>query len=547
MERCLEMLVGLLGILKAGGAYLPLDPAYPKDRLAFMVEDSGAVVLLTQAHLLEKLPRSGVPVVLLDRAFPALTRECEETPVSRLTAGNLSYVIYTSGSTGKPKGVAMGHRALTNLISWQLTRSTGLPLRALQFASLSFDVSLQEIFSAWCGGGTLVLTSEDDRRDPSNLLHCLLKEAVERLFLPFVALQQLALAFPGAELRLPALREVITAGEQLRITTPILNLFKGLEAALQNQYGPSESHVVTAYSLAGAPQDWPKLPAIGRPIANVRIHVLDQHMERVPVGVVGELYIAGTGTGRGYANRSGETAERFLPEAFGNGPGLQMYRSGDLVRYAADGELEFLGRVDEQTKIRGHRVEPGEVETLLGQHPAVQGTVVVAHEEPTSHGPLEAGTLKTEGKRLVGYIVLKQEPTAALGDIRGFLEKRLPEYMIPSTFELLEFLPLTPNGKVNRRALPEPQGVRPDLAGTYVPPRDLVEEKLEAIWRELLGVDRVGVHDNFFALGGHSLLATQLVSRIRIVFEVEVALRSVFELPTIAGLAENIRMIGICF
>ena len=338
--------------------------------------------------------------------------------------------------------------------------------------------------------------------------------SVERLFLPFIALQQLAEVADVEGRVLQDLREVITAGEQLRITPPIDRMFERLgDCSLYNQYGPTESHVVTVFSLSELPGKWPALPPIGRPIANTKIYLLDPYLQPVPVGVPGELHIGGDGLARGYHNRPELTAERFIPNPFSEEPGARIYKTGDLARYLPDGNIEFLGRIDHQVKIRGFRIELGEIEAVLGQHPAVTETVVLARED------------KQGNKRLVAYIVRYQGSTISTSELRNFLRQKLPDYMIPSAFVMLDSLPLTPNGKIDRKALPEPDSERPDLEDSYIAPRSPIEKVLAGIWCEVLGLNQVGVHDNFFELGGHSLLATQVISRLRNVFEVEIPLR----------------------
>ena len=525
VERSLEMVVGLLGILKAGGAYVPLDPAYPKERLAFMLQDAQALVLLTQQRLVERLPQDGTKVVCLDTDWGAIAQEGETNLLCQGTTDNLAYVLYTSGSTGRPKGVAMSHRPLCNLLSWQLQNST-LPrgARTLQFASLSFDVSFQEIFSTWCSGGTLVLISEEMRRDAVGLWHYLTDEAVARLFLPFVALQQLAEVVEDQGSILTSVREIITAGEQLQITRQIASLFGKLKGCtLHNQYGPCESHVVTAFSLTGSPSDWPALPPIGCPIANTQIYLLDSHLQPVPVGVLGELYIGGVGLARGYLNRPELTAEKFIPNPFSVEPGARLYKTGDLARYRPDGNIEFCGRIDHQVKIRGFRIELGEVEAVLGQHPSVAAATVIVREDGNGD------------KQLVAYLAAgssgrRREP----GGLREFLCRKLPDYMVPSTFVFLEKLPLTANGKVDRRALPVPSPER-KLEG-YRAPRTPQEEILCGIYADLLSLERVGIDENFFSLGGHSLLAMRVVSRVRSMLGVELTVQAIFEAPSVAEL-----------
>jgi amino acid adenylation domain-containing protein/non-ribosomal peptide synthase protein (TIGR01720 family) len=534
MERGVEMLLGVLGVLKAGGAYVPVDPAYPRERQAYMLEDSRAVALLTRSELAEGLPGQSARVIRLDAEWELISEESAENPVKRVDADNLLYVIYTSGSTGRPKGVAMRHGPLTNLLTWQL-RQGDLPrtVKTLQFTSLSFDVSCQEIFTAWCSGGTLVAVSEQTRRDAERLLDVLVESGVERLFLPFVALQHLAEVAERRNVVPGSLKEVITAGEQLQITPHVAGLFGRLPGCtLHNQYGPAETHVATALTLCGEPHTWPSLPAIGRPVDNATIYILDSRMQPVPVGVAGELYIGGETTARGYLHRPALTAEKFVPDAFGREAGARLYKTGDLARYAPDGRIEFLGRLDHQVKIRGFRVELGEIEAVLSTHPAVRECVVTARTEASGD------------KRLAAYIVLQEDGGApAQNELRSFIKERLPEYMVPSAFVVLEALPLTPSGKVNRRALPAPTPSRRDLEDISARPRTPVEELLSGIIAQVLQVERVGRDDNFFDLGGHSLLATQVISRLREALRVELPLRSLFESPTVGDLAASVEAI----
>src|SRR5215212_2362064 len=369
VERSLEMTAGMLGVLKAGGAYVPLDPAYPRERLALMVRDAEARVVLTQSALRGSLPGEVERVLCLDEVEGS---EGEYEP-SGVNADNLAYVIYTSGSTGVPKGVAMSHGAVANLILWQIEEAElGEGAKTAQFHSFSFDVSCQEMFSTWCSGGTLVLITEDDRKDVNQLLRTLFDTGVARLFLPPVALQQLAEA--PVDRPLPkSLKHVIAAGEQLQITDPLIGLFRRLEnCALHNQYGPTESHIVTEFPLPLSPDEWKKAPPIGRPIANTQMHLLDEQLQQVPIGVPGQLYIGGVAVARGYLNRPQLTADRFMPDPLSDQPGERVYRTGDLARYLPDGNIEFLGRVDNQVKVRGFRIEPGEIESVLRRHPAVQ-------------------------------------------------------------------------------------------------------------------------------------------------------------------------------
>ena len=533
MERSLEMVIGVLGILKSGGAYVPLDPDYPQERFSFMLEDSSVGVLLTQERLVASLPESGAQIICLDRDWPLIADNIVENPETEISSDNLAYVIYTSGSTGKPKGVMMSQRSLVNLLWWQL-QSTSISIRArtLQFASLSFDVSFQEIFSTWCGGGTLVLVTEEVRRDPESLCSFIAENGVERLFLPFVALQQLAEAAGSGQAFPSTLREVITAGEQLQITPHIASMFKQLkDCKLHNQYGPTESHVVTALTLSGPADEWGALPPIGRPISNIEIYIVDGHLQPVPVGVPGELYIGGDGLARGYLNRSELSSEKFIANPFSDDPTARLYRTGDVARYLADGNIEFLGRIDHQVKIRGYRIELGEIESVLNEHPGVSESVVVASED-------EPGD-----KRLVAYLVGRESETS-ISELRDFLKEKLPDYMVPSAFVVLERLPLSPNGKVDRRALPAPKQYHLSMK-EFVAPRSAAEEVVAEIWSEVLRVELIGVRDNFFELGGHSLLATQVVSRVRKALQANLSLRSLFLMPTVEGMVNEVeRVLG---
>ncbi|MGH9904174.1 MAG: non-ribosomal peptide synthetase, partial [Pyrinomonadaceae bacterium] len=361
VERSLEMIVGLLGILKAGGAYVPLDAGYSKARLAFMLDDSQTRVLITRQYLLGTLPPHSAALVDLDADRDFIATQSDANPFGHANAANLAYVMYTSGSTGRPKGVAMPHGALVNLLSWHLQDPVlSRPAKTLQFASLSFDVSFQEAFSTWCSGGTLVLISEELRRDAGALLTLMQEQAIDRLFLPFVALQHLAEQADGCEPVPASLHEVITAGEQLRITPQVARFFDRLpECTLHNHYGPSETHVVTSFALTGHPSSWCLLPPIGRPIANTQVYILDAYLNPVPVGVRGEIHIGGAGLARGYLNRPELTAEKFIANPFSEDPDARLYKTGDLARYLPDGNIEFLGRTDHQVKIRGFRIELG--------------------------------------------------------------------------------------------------------------------------------------------------------------------------------------------
>jgi amino acid adenylation domain-containing protein/thioester reductase-like protein len=530
VERSLEMVIGLLGILKAGGTYVPLDPEYPTERLSFMLEDTQAKVLLTQRSLLDRLPPNQAQLVFLDTDAKVISQYSQDNLVSAVQANNLVYIIYTSGSTGQPKGIAMNQLALCNLILWH---SDNLKIargaKTLQFASINFDVSFQEIFTTWCSGGTLFLIAEELRHDTSALLGVLQEKAIQRMFLPVVGLQQLAEFAVGSELINTHLREIITSGEQLQITPAISQWLSQLsDCTLHNHYGPSESHLVANLTLDNPVENWPPRPPIGRAIANTQIYILDQYLQPVPVGVPGELHIGGVSLARGYFNRSELTQAKFIPNPFEKSGESRLYKTGDLARYLLDGNIEYLGRIDNQVKIRGFRIELGEIEAVLSQHSDVQANCAIAREDHPGH------------KRLVAYIVPQPKVTPKITELRSFLKSKLPEYMVPAAFVILESLPLTPNGKVDRRALPAPD-LDYDLLDKYLAPRTPMEEILTLIWTQVLKVGQVGIHDNFFELGGHSLLATQLISRIRTSFKVELPLRSIFATPTIAELSHNIQ------
>jgi len=533
VERGPAMVVGLLGILKAGGAYVPLDPNYPRERLQDMLEDAAPQVVLTQSSLRDVLPATSAELVDVE----ALLRQLEgEGSAGNLAASelgvlaqNLLYVIYTSGSTGRPKGTGMSHGAMVNLIEWHRSVfGTGGGPRVLQFAALSFDVAFQETFTTLCTGGTLVLLDEWVRRDPRALLELLNRQCVQRLFVPPMLLQSLAEYCRVAGVALSSVQDVITAGEQLRISAEIVELFERMQGCrLHNHYGPTETHVVTALSLSGDPRRWPGIPTIGRPIANTQIYVLDREHQLVPLGVIGEIYIGGANLARGYLHRPELTGERFVPDPFSSEPTARMYKTGDLGRWRADGTIEYLGRNDDQVKIRGFRIELGEIEARLAQHPHVREAAVIAREDVPGE------------KRLVAYFTARAQQLPPAEELRAHLKATLPEHMIPSAFLMLQSMPLTPSGKLSRRALPPPE---PDAHATrhYCAPQGQIEQALAAIWQQVLHVERIGRNDNFFDLGGHSLLAMQVVARIHGEFQVELPIRLLFECPTVQQLSPQV-------
>ncbi|HLX06676.1 MAG TPA: amino acid adenylation domain-containing protein, partial [Thermoanaerobaculia bacterium] len=558
-ERSPEMLAAVLAVLKAGAAYLALDPSYPAARQRFVLEDSRVAWILTQERQLHRLaglpppPLGSREVLCLDG--PAGLLAAAAAPVRRLPSGGrrtaasaprarpgeLAYVVYTSGTTGQPKGIAMTRRALANLLAWQEASSPLRgPVRTLQFASLAFDVSFQEIFSTWRTGGTLVLVSEEERRDPAALLALIEAKGIERLFVPYVALRQLAEEAMARGAAPPRLREIVTAGEQLVVTPAIAGWLARLpHCRLDNQYGPAETHVVTCQPLRGAPAAWPALPSIGRPVTGCRIRLLDAGGEPVPIGVTGEIHIGGQQDvclARGYAGRPALTAARFVPDPLAPPAeaGRRLYRTGDLARYRHDGTIDFIGRADHQVKMRGWRVEPGEIEATLAGHPAIAAAAVAALRDGGGEQRLVAWLAAAPGVAA---------PPAA--ELRAWLAERLPEPMVPSRFVPVPALPMAAGGKLDRGALLARLTALPALAATPEPalgaaPRGEIEGLLARIWGELLQRRPVGRHDHFFRLGGHSLLAARATSRIRRLLGVDLPVRALFEAPTPAGLAVRI-------
>jgi amino acid adenylation domain-containing protein len=526
LERSVELVVGILGILKAGGAYVPLDVDYPCQRLECMLADAKIGFLITQHRFLGRLPATDCQVVCLDTDAARLQDIARTNPPFNVVADNLAYVMFTSGSTGQPKGVAIRHTSIARLIFGNNYTVFGPDRVFLQFAPVSFDASTFELWGALLHGGKLVVAPVGipDFRDLEDLLT---RNGVTTLWLTATLLNQVVEHYPQA---LNSVDEILTGGEALTVRhiRKAQGAF-GSRVRLINGYGPTESTTfTTCYRIPSdiAP-DLESIP-IGRPIANTQVYVLDAQRHPVPIGVPGELYIGGVGLARGYLNRPELTAEKFVANPFDDDPQARLYRTGDRCRWRADGNLEFLGRLDDQVKLRGFRIELGEIETVLNEHPSVaQGVVVLREDRPGD-------------KRLVAYCVSAGSAALDVSNVTCHLRTRLPDYMVPSVFVPLEALPLTPNGKVDRRALPAPDRARPELEQAYQAPRTPTEQILAGIWADLLGLEGVGIHDNFFALGGHSLLATRMVSRVRNAFGVELPLRTLFEAPTIAGLALGI-------
>ncbi|MUG92160.1 amino acid adenylation domain-containing protein [Scytonema sp. UIC 10036] len=527
MERSLEMLVALLGILKAGGAYVPLDPAYPQERLAFMLEDAQVCVLLTQECLSKSFTAHKARIICIDTDWERIGQEQGENLINEVIPENLAYVIYTSGSTGTPKGVLISHNSLVNY-TLAIMKQFNLQCddRVLQFASISFDVSVEEIFPTWLSGATIVLQNEKSLTSCRYLLEIIEKESITLMELPAAYWHQWVDELSLSEKQLPAsFRSIIVGSDNISLEKFVT--WQKFGVPFINVYGLTEATVTSTlhtFPISTENQEvWSTLH-IGRPIANTQIYLLDSYLQPVPIGKSGELYVGGIGLTRGYINRPDLTADKLIPNSFSKQPGARLYKTGDLARYLPDGNIEFLGRIDHQVKLRGYRIELSEIETALSQHQCIQSVAVLVQNDNVTD------------KRLVAYLVLKTGQTPTVNELRRFLRKTLPEYMIPSVFTMLEALPLAPNGKLDRRLLSVLNLTRPDLEEAFVAPRNPVEETLAEIWAEVLGLEKVGIHDNFFDLGGHSLMVTQIISRIRKAFDVEISLRSLFETPTIADL-----------
>ncbi|NCR20497.1 MAG: amino acid adenylation domain-containing protein [Microcystis aeruginosa L111-01] len=533
VERSLEMIVGLLGILKAGGAYVPLDPEYPTERLLYMLQDAQVRVLLTQKHLIAGLPKHQSELVCLDTDWSFITQAQESNPCCEVQPENLAYAIYTSGSTGKPKGVMIQHSSVVNLAHGLhqaiYAHHQISPLRVSINASLAFDASVQQIIQL-IYGHSLNIVPEKVRFDSHAMLSCLRQQKIDVLD---CTPSQLRLLISVGLLESDNHPQSVLVGGEAIDESMWATLAKAQNINFYNVYGPTECTVDSTIRLITANLK----PVIGRPIANVETYILDEYLQPVPVGVPGELHIGGAGLARGYLNHPELTSEKFIPHPFHQETESRLYKTGDLARYLPDGNIEYLGRIDNQVKIRGFRIELGEIETVLSQHSAVKTAVVIAWEDETNQ------------KRLVAYIIpqveiispQKEENSLNVTELRQFLKAKLPEYMIPSAFVILESLPLTPNGKTDYRALPTPEFQSQEQ---YIAPRNPIEEILSSIWAKVLKVAQVGIHDNFFELGGHSLLATQLISRIREAFQVEMPLRELFVAQTIAELAQVIKRIS---
>jgi amino acid adenylation domain-containing protein len=529
MPRSPVMVVGALGILKAGGAFLPLDPIYPAARLTFLLDDAQVPVVVAEQRIKERVPKGVYQTILLDELgrvvdFPPLAQSAPAKAAA--TPKNLAYVIYTSGSTGQPKGVEITHESLLNLVHWhQQTFGVKSADRASQVANVGFDAAVWEIWPYLATGASLYFAEEETVSDPQLLRDWLVAQGVTIAFIPTpLAEHLLTLPWPPET----ALRTMLTGADTLHVYPPA-----GLPFLLVNNYGPTECTVVATSGPVHSNASTDQLPPIGRAIANTEIHILDESGNQVPMGTAGELHIGGIGVARGYRNRPQLTAQRFIPNRFNDKMGERLFKTGDRASFLPDGRIAFLGRIDEQVKVRGFRVEPNEVTATLDAHPCIQQSVVVARKVAPSDA------------RLIGYLVPAPESHLTLSALRAFLRARLPDYMVPATFVRLEKLPLTPNGKVDRMSLPAPDESNTLRDDAYAAPRTETEKTVAGILERLLNLEHVDVEENFFSLGGHSLLGAQLIARLRDTFGIEMPLRIVFEAPTVADLATEIEALLI--
>jgi amino acid adenylation domain-containing protein len=521
MNRSTETIVCALGVLKAGGAYLPLDPAYPIERLNFMLNEAQPRVLIAGEGMAEQLSAGPWDIVNVDSDRPRLDRQPVTSTGVEVRADQLAYVIYTSGSTGQPKGVQITHESLLNLVFWhrgefEVTHAD----KASHLAGVGFDAAVWEVWPYLTAGASLHLPDDETRISPERLRDWLLSEEISISFLPTALAERvMTLKWPQQS----SLRFLLTGADTLhRYPTA------GLPFQLVNNYGPTECTVVATSGrvLPGAEAN--NLPSIGRPIANTTVYLLDENLREVPAGQRGELYLGGAGLARGYLNRPDLTAERFIRDPFSAQPGARLYKTGDLACRLPDGQLTYVGRIDDQIKILGHRIEPNEIVAVLDRHASIQSSVVIARGN------------NCEEKRLIAYVAMRNGTTPAAADLRSFLQNELPEYMVPSIFVCLETLPLTPNGKVDRAALPDPDSENALRDEPFTAPRTPIEERMSRIVTSLLNLNEVSISDNFFLLGGHSLLGTQLIAKIRAAFGVELGLRTLFDTPTIADLSTEI-------
>jgi amino acid adenylation domain-containing protein len=523
MERSLDLPIALLAVLKAGGAYVPLEPSYPRERLNFIIEEARAPVVLTQRAIAEEQSFANVHAISLDTDVDVWATESTENPRTSVTDENLCYVIYTSGSTGQPKGAMLHHRGVRNRLLWGITDyKLGSGDVVLHKTPLTFDVSVWEIFAPLLSGARLLIAKPGGHQDTAYQLELMARESVTHVdYVP--TMLEVLLEAEGLE-RCENLKIVTAAGEAL--TRELRDRFYSqTNAKLYNLYGPTEASLAVTYWVC-EPDGQERVIPIGRPMSNVKIYILDKQLQPVPLGIAGELHIGGVAPGRGYLKRPDLTADKFIPDAFSEQGGERLYKTGDLARYRSDGAIEFLGRLDHQVKIRGMRMELGEVEAALCQHPAVREAVILAHE-------ITAGN-----KSLVAYVVSKQEPMPTSDELRNYLRQRLPEYMVPAAFVILTELPLLSNGKLDRRALPNPEEFFADSEAAYIPPESDLEQTIAAVWQQVFNVERVSIHSNFFDLGGNSLLLAKVHSKLRAALNRDIQIVELFKYTTIYSLAK---------
>ncbi|MFD2419030.1 non-ribosomal peptide synthetase [Amycolatopsis pigmentata] len=507
LPRSLDLVVALLGVLRAGAAYVPMDPEYPAQRLAFLLSDAAAPVVLTHSGLRDRLPAGDV--VLMDEDWSSIGALPDTDVATGVRPDNLAYVIYTSGSTGEPKGVQVEHQGLVNLVDWhRRTFGIGPGKRTTLASPMAFDAMAWDLWSALAAGATVSIPSAQTVEDPQQLQRWINDECFDVTFLP-TPVAEAVLALPWSR---PAPGYLLTGGDRLT-TIPRANL----PFVLVNNYGPTETTVVATSGTVS----YGRPVHIGRPVQNVVVYVVDHADHLVPIGVPGELLIGGVGVARGYLNRPELTAQRFTADPFSSDHGARVYRTGDIVRWTPDGNLEFVGRRDDQVKVRGFRVEPGEVESVLAGRRGVASCAVTVREDlPGS-------------RRLVAYCVPADGVSLCTTALREWCEHSLPAHLVPSVFVLLPKLPLAANGKVDRTALPAPDGIRPDLSNGFVAPRSPAERTVAKIWSDILWVDEIGVHDDFFELGGDSLLAARVISRVRDELGIDIAIRTLFDSPVL--------------
>lgn len=528
MEPSVDLPIALLAVLKAGGAYIPLDPADARKRLSFILEETGAPVVLTQEGLADNQAFAGVQVIRLDRDVEVFATESTENPRSNVTGENLCYVIYTPGSIGQPKSAMLHHRGVRNRLLWGITNyQLGQGDVVLQKTPLTFDISVWEIFAPLLSGACLLIAKAGGHQDPVYQLELMAREKVTHVDYVPTMLEAL-LEVKGLD-ACDSLKIVTSAGEALTRESRD-RFYSQTKAKLYNLYGSTEALAVTYWVCPGEGKE--RLIPIGRPINNARIYILDKHLRPVPIGVAGELHIGGVAPGRGYLKRPDLTADKFIPDAFSETGGERLYKTGDLARYRSDGAIEFLGRLEHQVKIQGRRLELVEVEASLRQHPGVREAVVLGRK-------ITAGN-----KSLVAYVVSKQEPLPTEDELRNYLRQKLPEYMVPAAYVVLTELPLLPNGKLNRRALPRPKKLLSQPEAVYMPPESDLEQTIASIWQQVFNIDKVSIHTNFFDLGGNSLLVTKVHSKLRAALNSDIQVIELFKHSTIHSLAKYLSETG---